>query len=73
MQVKCVVVCIDKFVPVTVDCTNEEFESGVHFDRARASAFLMGYDDAGRVYDEFEPVFSVFRHLFEGEPVTCCE
>lgn len=80
LSVRCVVFCRSAagepvFVPVAVSCTAAEFQEGAHFDRARELAAALGHNDAdlGRVYDEYEPCFAAFLHLFPGvaEPVCC--
>lgn len=80
LSVRCVVLCRSAageavFVPVQVQATVQEFNEGAHFDRARDLATQMGHNDAdiGRVYDEYEPCFAAFLHLFPGvdEPVCC--
>ncbi len=77
MQVKCVVFYKNAtnetvVVPLTVDCTAEQFDEGIHLQNAKVLATIFGYVDCHRVYDQYEPAFGAFLYLFEDVALDCC-
>ncbi len=58
-KIKCAVACTNSngepdFYFVTVKCTDEQYENGDHYDRAKEEAEEAGYDPF-LVYDENDP------------------
>jgi hypothetical protein len=57
MKIKCVVACVNAqgepdFCCVIVECSQEQYELGEHYDRARQAASDGGYENPMLVYDE---------------------
>jgi hypothetical protein len=57
-----------------VRCTEQQFETGDHYDRAKRAAQDDGYDSTAVVFDEFDDAGNAMLDLFvweSAEPVTC--
>ena len=74
MNIKCVVSATNAngepdLYFVIVQCTVEQFESGLHYAAAKASAETNGYE-AYLAYDEFDTVGKTLLPLFEWDTAT---
>lgn len=68
MQIKCVVACdnsegIPDFFPCVVECSQEEYDEGNHYDSAREMALDANYGGKMVVYDENDGPEWLFKQL----------
>jgi hypothetical protein len=75
VNIKCVVTCRDAngtptFFPCVVDCGQEEYDNGEHYECARAMAEDHRYEDPGLVFDENDGPAWLFEKLFPGWPAS---
>ena len=70
MNIKCVVACINSngepdLYALKVQCTEDQYNFGDHYKRAREAADENGYDSSDIVFDEHDRVFiSMFQENF---------
>jgi hypothetical protein len=74
VRVKCVVAgnagCGPCFMRVTVAVTSEQYDDGVHYDKAREVAKKQHMDPPFVVFDSVDGPAWLFAHMFDG---TCHE
>lgn len=77
MKIRCVVACRDAsgspdFYPCTVRVSQNQYEEGVHYDKAKELADGDGYEstDFAPVFDEYDGPDWLFRHVFADEMAT---
>jgi len=58
-----------------VRCTEQQYEAGDHYDRAKRAALDEGYGSTAVVFDQYDSAGRAMSGLFAwesaGEPVTC--
>jgi hypothetical protein len=75
MEIKCIVACQDKdLFFVKVDCTQDEYDNGQHYEAAEEAAVNEGLEPA-IVFDENDPGGRAMLDLFEWQSasVVQCE
>lgn len=71
MILRCIVACQGGEGPdlyfVKVDCSQEQYDNGEHYDRAIEAAKEADYDEQMVAFDEKDQAGDAMLHLFEWE------
>ena len=67
MNIKCVVACRDSngapdLYALRIECTNEQYDNGDHYERAKEAVAENGYEASDIVFDEND---SAFKSMFQ--------
>lgn len=58
---------------VKVNCTEDQFDCGDHYDIAKATAINEGYDEPLVAFDEYDPAGRAMLPLFHWDSASVIE